>query len=121
MGALPEEDQSSRVMLLSADCHAGPRVEQFREFLDPEFRQAFDEYAAAVSVLEEAPLHTSDDLAEATRDNCGWSAITWQVWQIRPLVFRILTPTASRPRSSFPRVRCRFIGTRLRPKRLHDQ
>ena len=67
MGALPEEDQSSRVMLLSADCHAGPRVKQFREFLDPEFRQAFDEYAAAVSVLEEAPLHTSDDLAEATR------------------------------------------------------
>jgi predicted TIM-barrel fold metal-dependent hydrolase len=33
---------TERVLLISADCHAGPLPEQARSYVDPEFREAFD-------------------------------------------------------------------------------
>jgi predicted TIM-barrel fold metal-dependent hydrolase len=32
-----------RYLLISTDSHAGPTVEQYREYVDPEFREAFDQ------------------------------------------------------------------------------
>lgn len=37
---------TQRVVMISADCHAGPRPEQARTYVDPEFRDAFDEWLA---------------------------------------------------------------------------
>ena len=33
----------SRLMMISSDCHAGLPPERYREYLDPEFREAFDQ------------------------------------------------------------------------------
>ena len=32
----------SRLLVISSDCHAGLPPERYREYLDPEFREAFD-------------------------------------------------------------------------------
>ena len=32
----------SRYLVISADCHAGLPNEQYRDWLDPEYRDAFD-------------------------------------------------------------------------------
>jgi predicted TIM-barrel fold metal-dependent hydrolase len=37
---------SERVVVVSADCHAGPLPDQARTYVDPEFRDAFDEWLA---------------------------------------------------------------------------
>ena len=34
-------------LVISADCHAGLPNEQYREWMDPAFRDTFDEYQAA--------------------------------------------------------------------------
>ncbi|MEX1008660.1 MAG: amidohydrolase family protein [Acidimicrobiia bacterium] len=36
----------TRLLVISADCHAGPLPEQARTYVDPEFRDAFDEWLA---------------------------------------------------------------------------
>jgi predicted TIM-barrel fold metal-dependent hydrolase len=37
---------TERVLVVSADCHAGPLPEVARSYVDPEFREAFDEWLA---------------------------------------------------------------------------
>jgi predicted TIM-barrel fold metal-dependent hydrolase len=37
---------TDRLTLVSADCHAGPLPDQAREYVDPSFREAFDEWLA---------------------------------------------------------------------------
>ena len=39
-------------MVISADCHAGLPNEQYRDWLDPEFRDAFDQQLAARAAME---------------------------------------------------------------------
>ena len=43
----------SRYLVISSDCHAGLPNEQYREWLDPQHRAAFDEAQAARAVLEQ--------------------------------------------------------------------
>ena len=38
----------SKYLVISADGHAGPPADVYREYLDPEFRIAFDEHQAAI-------------------------------------------------------------------------
>jgi predicted TIM-barrel fold metal-dependent hydrolase len=40
--------RASNYLVISSDGHAGPPAAVYREYLDPEFRQAFDEHQAAV-------------------------------------------------------------------------
>ncbi len=39
-------------LVISADCHAGLPNEQYRSWLDPAFRQAFDDHLAARAAME---------------------------------------------------------------------
>ena len=39
-------------MVISADCHAGLPNEQYRQWLDPEFRDTFDQHLAARAAME---------------------------------------------------------------------
>jgi predicted TIM-barrel fold metal-dependent hydrolase len=43
----------NRLTIISCDCHAGPeRMADFRAFLDPQFREDFDGYCAAIDAFE---------------------------------------------------------------------
>lgn len=63
---------STRYLVISADGHAGPPADRYREYLDPAFRDAFDEHQAAVQELLEG--------ARAARDNpefvAKWEKVT---------------------------------------------
>lgn len=42
-----------RLIIVSADCHAGPaRMNDYREYLDPEFRGDYDDYCAQVDAFD---------------------------------------------------------------------
>lgn len=43
----------TRYMVISADCHAGLPNQQYRDWLEPKYHQAFDDEQAARAVLEE--------------------------------------------------------------------
>ena len=44
-----------RYLVISSDGHAGPRPEVYREYLDPQYREAFDlQHQARLSALENA-------------------------------------------------------------------
>jgi predicted TIM-barrel fold metal-dependent hydrolase len=43
----------NRYLVISSDCHAGLPNEQYREWLDPVHRDAFDDYQAARALIEE--------------------------------------------------------------------
>ena len=45
-----------RYLLISADGHAGPPAEVYRDHLDPAYRDAFDEHQAQLTALREAML-----------------------------------------------------------------
>ena len=45
-----------RYLLISADGHAGPPAEVYRDHLDPAFRPAFDEHQAQLTAMREAML-----------------------------------------------------------------
>ena len=36
-----------RYVIVSADCHAGGSMEQYREYLDPVYRDEFDDWRSA--------------------------------------------------------------------------
>jgi predicted TIM-barrel fold metal-dependent hydrolase len=44
---------TDRYLLISADGHAGPPAELYREYLDPKYRQQFDDHQAEMSALRE--------------------------------------------------------------------
>ena len=72
---------SDNYMVISSDCHAGLPNEQYREWLDPEHRDAFDEFlrqrAAMEAQLRESGLRNEEFAEEWERDNAeglqgGW-------------------------------------------------
>jgi predicted TIM-barrel fold metal-dependent hydrolase len=61
---------TDRYLVVSADGHAGPPVREFREFIDPQFRAAFDEYTRQVEAFDERLAELSGDSpGTATRGN----------------------------------------------------
>jgi predicted TIM-barrel fold metal-dependent hydrolase len=64
--------RDDRYLVISADGHAGPPADRYREYLDPAFRDAFDEHQASTAALLES--------ARAARDNAEfvarWERIT---------------------------------------------
>ena len=72
-----------RYLVISSDCHAGLPNEQYRDYLDPEFREAFDASLAERRLLEaelrERGLRNEDFAEEWERENeeglrGGWDA-----------------------------------------------
>src|SRR3984957_6250024 len=70
-------------MVISADCHAGLPNEQYREWLDPEYREMFDQQLAAREAMEaelvERGLRNEEFAAEWEEENAeglrgGWDA-----------------------------------------------
>ena len=59
-----------RYLLISADGHAGPPAEHYREYLDPEHRPAFDAHQAQVTALRQELLERSAEFRK------GWEAAT---------------------------------------------
>jgi predicted TIM-barrel fold metal-dependent hydrolase len=50
---------SDRYVLISTDSHAGPTAERYRDYVDPQYRDAFDQAAREAEELEK--LRDSDD------------------------------------------------------------
>jgi predicted TIM-barrel fold metal-dependent hydrolase len=73
---------SERYLIISSDCHAGLPNEQYRDYLDPEFRDTFDEHLEARARLMELAARgiLNEDFAEEwERENeeglrGGWEA-----------------------------------------------
>jgi predicted TIM-barrel fold metal-dependent hydrolase len=70
-------------MVISADCHAGLPNEQYRQWLDPEFRDTFDQHLAARAAMEaelaERGLRNEEFAEEWEHENAeglrgGWDA-----------------------------------------------
>ena len=73
----------SRYMVISSDCHAGLPSEEYREWLDPEYRDAFGEYLKAKAAMEadlaERGLRNEEFAEEWESENAeglrgGWNA-----------------------------------------------
>jgi hypothetical protein len=73
----------SRYLVISSDCHAGLPNEQYREWLDPEYRSTFDESLTARALMEtelaERGLRNPEFAEEWERENAeglrgGWDA-----------------------------------------------
>ena len=43
---MSDQSGSDRYLVISSDCHAGLPNAEYREWLDPEFRERFDQYLA---------------------------------------------------------------------------
>ena len=52
-----------RYLIISADCHAGLPSEQYRDWLDPEHRGAFDEHAARRRAMIAQLIAADEDFA----------------------------------------------------------
>jgi predicted TIM-barrel fold metal-dependent hydrolase len=70
-------------LVISADCHAGLPSVEYREWLDPEFREPFDQYLAARTAMEaelaESGLRNEEFAEEWEQENAeglrgGWDA-----------------------------------------------
>ena len=62
-----------RYLVISSDCHAGLPPEQYRDYLDPSYRDAFD-VALPIQIQateEAAKLFLVSDINEEWRDGCG--------------------------------------------------
>ena len=42
-------------LVISSDCHAGLPNQQYREWLDPDYRETFDEYLACLLYTSPSP------------------------------------------------------------------
>lgn len=63
-------------LLISADGHAGPPAEHYREYLDPAFREAFDAHQAEVTALREEMLRQSAEFRAAWEAKTGDGGLT---------------------------------------------
>jgi predicted TIM-barrel fold metal-dependent hydrolase len=61
-----------RYLVVSADGHAGPPAARYREYLDPAYREAFDEHQAALADLREATKAARENTEFVAR----WEEIT---------------------------------------------
>jgi len=44
---------SDRYVIVSSDCHAGPPADQYREYMDPGYRERYDEFLAGLAAMRE--------------------------------------------------------------------
>src|SRR3954468_14938939 len=105
---------SKPYLIISSDCHAGPETPEYRDYLDPQYRDRFDEslaerdrliaerkLAAPISMGGDAEFQEEWFSERDDREDhlslhegglrCGWDA---------PKRTRSSTTTASRPKSS---------------------
>ncbi|HMJ79137.1 MAG TPA: amidohydrolase family protein, partial [Iamia sp.] len=59
----------SKYLVISSDGHAGPPAEIYRDYLDPEFREAFDAHQEAVSAGRTVNQDFVDEWEEETGDH----------------------------------------------------
>jgi predicted TIM-barrel fold metal-dependent hydrolase len=59
----------SRYLIVSADGHAGPPAEVYREYLDPAFRDRFDEHQATITTTGMVPNAFVEEWDEETGDH----------------------------------------------------
>jgi predicted TIM-barrel fold metal-dependent hydrolase len=63
---------SKGYLIISADCHAGPDSPQYREYLDPEYRDRFDDELAArdqlMKQMRKERFGTDDDVFAGSED-----------------------------------------------------
>jgi predicted TIM-barrel fold metal-dependent hydrolase len=52
---------SDQYLVISSDCHAGLPADQYREYVDPKFRERYDEFVTAAESMRNARLGPSDD------------------------------------------------------------
>jgi predicted TIM-barrel fold metal-dependent hydrolase len=73
----------NRYLVISSDCHAGLPNEQYRQWLDPDYREPFDRYLAARAAMEaelaERGLRNPEFAEEWEQENAeglrgGWDA-----------------------------------------------
>jgi predicted TIM-barrel fold metal-dependent hydrolase len=78
-----EETTVDKYLVISADCHAGLPNAEYREWLDPAYRDTFDEYLAARALMEvelaERGLRNQEFAEEWESENAeglrgGWDA-----------------------------------------------
>ncbi len=65
-------DATDRYLVISADTHAGPPAERYRDYLDPRFRDAFD----ADLALAKETARARSEAAEAADFEAQWAAET---------------------------------------------
>src|SRR5271157_5227248 len=63
-GAVVAENTEDRYLVISADCHAGLPTEQYRPYVDPDFREAFDATIAERKGQAAARSITDPEFAE---------------------------------------------------------
>ena len=52
---------SDKYLVISSDCHAGLPAEQYREYVDPNFRDTYDEWISAAQAFSAARMAPSED------------------------------------------------------------
>ena len=51
---------SDKYLVISADCHAGLPADQYRAYVDPKFRDTYDEFVAAAENMRNARMGPSE-------------------------------------------------------------
>jgi predicted TIM-barrel fold metal-dependent hydrolase len=67
-----QTDTTGRYLVISSDTHAGPPAERYRDYLDPKYRDAFDEDLRLVKEMSRA----RSDLTQAGDFEAKWLAET---------------------------------------------
>src|SRR3954469_8255875 len=68
--AVLREDSMERYLVISADGHAGPPAEVYREYLDPDYREKFDDHQKARTEFR-AGFQTSNDFTKKWEKETG--------------------------------------------------
>jgi predicted TIM-barrel fold metal-dependent hydrolase len=50
----------SNYMILSSDCHAGPPADQYREYMDPQYRARYDEFLAGLANMDDTRANVNN-------------------------------------------------------------
>src|SRR5271165_874678 len=58
--AVSQHTDKSRYLVISSDTHAGPPAERYRDYLDPKYREAFDEDLKMVKEMSRARSELTD-------------------------------------------------------------
>ncbi len=98
-----------RYTVISSDTHAGPRSEMYREYIDPEFREAFDRDLETALALRSIILESASEEQEKFR--AEWEEETGDGGALASYdLGRPATPSSTRrawpPRCSSPTPTC---------------
>jgi predicted TIM-barrel fold metal-dependent hydrolase len=69
---LSDQNITRRYLVISSDTHAGPPAEQYRDYLDPKYRDAFDEDLKMVKEMNRA----RSEMTDAGEFEAKWEAET---------------------------------------------